>query len=309
MPVRRALLIVVCVLAILLVSSGRGHAETIGVIITHGESYYERIHQTLVTYLNGEGYGKRVKFLVQRPYPDPIAWSNASRKLIAADVDVIVTYGTPATLAAVKERTRIPILSVGVYEPVAEGITAKNVTGVCARYQVSSLVRYLRGSTTLKDLGVVYSSLEEDSRVQLAEIKKIAQRYDFAVTELNVRNPVDIAGTLSGVEVSALFVTSSSLANSVYATLLRISESRRIPTASLILRDDLNATMALSSNPEKMAREAAGKLVKLLEGVPPRDIPLSCAKDIELVVNLRDARSLGMRVSMDLVIEATKVIY
>lgn len=309
MSLRKSLVIVFCLVLAVFAPLARGHAETIGVIITHGESFHEKAHESLLSYLKKAGYYGKVQILEQRPYPDPIAWSNASRKLIAADVDVIVTYGTPTTLAALKERARIPILYVGVYEPVAADITAKNATGVCSKYQVSSLIRYLRNSVSISELGVLYSSLEEDSYRQLSEIKKYSQRYGFAVTALNMKNPGDIEGMLSGVKINAIFITSSSMVNSVFSSVLRVAEDRRIPTASLVMRDDMSATMMLSNNPEEMGREAAEKLVRLLKGESPKDIPATCSKDIELVVNLRDARKIGIRVSMDLVTEATKVIY
>jgi putative ABC transport system substrate-binding protein len=309
MPLRRYLLIAFFLVLPVFVPLRESHAKTLGVIITRGESFYEKVHESLVSSLKTAGYLDKVDIIVQRPYPDPIAWSNASRKLIAADVDVIITYGTPATFASVKERSGIPILFVGVYEPVAASITAKNATGVCSRYQVSSLIRYLRDSVTLRDLGVVYSSLEEDSDYQLSEIKKFSQRYGFAVTAFNMKNPSDIEVMLSGVKINAIFITASSMVNSVFPSVLRAAEDRRIPTASLIMRDDMNATMMLSNNPMEQGREAAEKLVLLLKGTSPKDIPVSCSKDIELVVNLRDARKMGIRVSMDLVTEATKVIY
>jgi putative ABC transport system substrate-binding protein len=309
MPLRRSLLVTFCLILSVFVPLKESQARTLGVIITRGEYFYEKVHESLLSRLKEAGYLDKVEILVQRPYPDPIAWSNASRKLIAAEVDAIITYGTPSTFAAVKERSGIPVVYVGVYEPVAADITAKNVTGVCSKYQVSSLIRYLRDSVSLRDLGVVYSSIEEDSDYQLSEIKKFSQRYGFAVTALNMKNPYDIEGMLSGVKVNAIFITASSMANSVLPSVLRAAEDRRIPTASLIMRDDMNATMTLSNDPEEMGREAADKLVMLLRGASPKDIPASCSRKIELVVNLRDARKIGIRVSMDLVTEATKVIY
>lgn len=309
MPFRRFLLVAFFLVLSVFVLPGESQAKTLGVIITRGEYFYEKVHESLISRLKAEGYLDKVEILVQRPYPDPIAWSNASRKLIAAEVDAIITYGTPSTFAAVKERSGIPIVYVGVYEPVAADMTAKNATGVCSKYQVSSLIRYLRDSVSLHELGVVYSSLEQDSDYQLSEIKKFSQRYGFAVTALNMKNASDIESMLSGVKINAIFITASSMANSVFPSVLRAAEDRRIPTASLIVRGDMNATMTLSNNPDEMGREAADKLVALLKGASPKDIPASCSKRIELVVNLRDARKIGIRVSMDLVTEATKVIY
>jgi|Deesub1362A_J573_1020465.scaffolds.fasta_scaffold00027_130 putative ABC transport system substrate-binding protein len=306
---RKLLIIAVCIVVFFTVYVKDTSAETVGVIVTHGVYSHEKAFKEFQSYLAKKGYKNRLKFIIQRPYPDPIAWSNAARKLIAADVDVMVTYGAPVTFSAIREKADIPIIYAGVYEPLVSKIKAKNVTGVCSRYPISSLVRYLRASTTIKKLGVIYSSMEEDSRYQLFEVKKLSKKYGFAVTPLNLRRPVDIAGMLSNIDVSAFFITSSSIVNSVFPTILHIAGSRKIPTASLIQYDGLSATIVLSSQPEEQGRVAAEKLIEFLKGVPIRDIPATCSKNIELIFNMKDAHHLGIRISMDLVTEATRIIY
>lgn len=308
MPLGR-LLVSLLLVAVFLYPAGPARAETVGVIMTHGDASSEKTHQAMLARLQKKGHAEKVKFLAQRPYPDPIAWSNAARKLIAADVDVLVTYGTPATLSAINERSGVPIVYVGVYEPVASTIDAEEVTGVCSRYQVSSLVRYLRDSTSLKSLGVVYSDLEEDSVNQVEEIKSLSGRYGFSVTEINVRAPSDADAVVSAAEVDALFITSSSMAGSVFSSVVRAAGDRKIPTASLMVREDPGATMMLSTKAGSQGEAAADMLMRILEGTPPGEVAPACSKDIELVFNLRAARGMGIRISMDLVTEATRIIY
>lgn len=309
MSFRGAVLVLLLAAAGLFMSPEAARAETVGVVITHGDSSSEKIHEAFVSYLDSNGLGGRIRFLVQRPYPDPIAWSNAARKLIAADVDVLVTYGASATLSALAEKSGVPIIYAGVYEPIAAAINANNAVGVCGKYRVSSLVRYLRDSVSIKNLGVIYSSAEEDSSYQMDEVRRLSGRYGFAVTEIDLRRAVDVAAMLSEVRVDAIFITSSTMANSVFATVLRIAEGRKIPTASLLLRDDPSATMMLSTRPETQGGAAAEKLLRFLKGTPLSEIPSSCSSDIELVFNLRSARRMGVKISMDLVTEATRIIY
>jgi putative ABC transport system substrate-binding protein len=309
MSLRAAVLVLFLAVAGLLVSPEALRAETVGVVITHGDSSSEKIHEAFVSYLDANGFRGRIRFLVQRPYPDPIAWSNAARKLIAAEVDVPITYGASATLSALREKSGIPIIYAGVYEPIAASIDPKAAAGVCCKYQVSSLVRYLRDSASMKDLGVIYSSAEEDSSYQLDEVKRLSGRYGFAVTEIDLGRPFDLAATLSEARVDAIFITSSAMANSVFPTVIRAAEGRKIPTASLLLRDDPGATMMLSTSPQTEGEAAAEKLVQFLKGTPLGEIPSSCSNEIELVFDLRSARKMGVRISMDLVTEATRIIY
>ena len=296
------------VVAFLCLIPSSAKAETIGLILTHGIYEYERIHDSLVSYLKKKGHADRVKFLIQRPYPDPIALGNASRKLLVADVDIILTYGAAPTVAMLRERPRIPVLYAGVYEPIAAKITSKKTTGVCSKFNISSLVRYLRTSTTINNLGVVYYSAEKESTHQMKELQDIAKKYGFEIKPLDMKYKTDLHTMLNDVEADALMVTSSPAANSSLPTILRIATGRKIPTASLLTSDKITAMITLSSDPVRQGELLGGMLVKVLNGTPPQSIKPVCSKKIELVYNVKDANRMGLKISMDLVTEATKLI-
>ena len=79
----RILLTVLCVLSAT-VDAYAG--KRIGVIMTGDIPYYGAMHQTFVAELDRKFAGvENIEIILQRPFPDPIAWSNAARKLIAFD--------------------------------------------------------------------------------------------------------------------------------------------------------------------------------------------------------------------------------
>jgi ABC-type uncharacterized transport system substrate-binding protein len=116
--------------------------NTIGVIMTGDIPYYQELHSAFMTKLGKEGFTGNTEVILQKPYPDSISLSNAARKLIAMDVDVIVAYGTPAALAVVNEKTKIPLI-YAVYEPFTQRLKSRYSSGV--NIAGSSLLRYLRG--------------------------------------------------------------------------------------------------------------------------------------------------------------------
>ena len=92
--------------------------KTVGVIMSGNIGYYQDVHKAFVGALLKEGFDHRkVDTLLQMPSPDPMSWTNAARKLAVADVNVLVTYGAPAALAAIRETKSIPIVFAGVYDP------------------------------------------------------------------------------------------------------------------------------------------------------------------------------------------------
>ncbi|MEJ2182225.1 MAG: ABC transporter substrate binding protein [Nitrospirota bacterium] len=285
-------------------------AETVGVILTRDRPFDEQAQKALQKYVRSQGFGDRVRYIVQRPHPDPVAWSNASRKLIAAEVDAIVTYGGAATAAALRENSGIPVIYAGVYDSVARNIPRDEATGVCSRPSIAALLRYIRESIQgVKSLGVLYYTLDEDSRKQFDDIAELSKKYGFRLDPLRVRRQGDVGDAISQADVSALFITSSAFMSGVYSEVLRMAETKKIPSASLVYDPALFATYVLSPNPEEHGREAARKLLRLLKGVPLEDIPPSCASEVELVFNLAKARELGIRIPMDVVTEATRIIY
>lgn len=283
-------------------------AETIGLIMTHEIYDFKKIHESLVANLSKRGYADKVTFLTQQPYPDPIALSNAARKLLAADVDIIITYGSAPTVAVLRERPRIPVLYAGVYEPIADGLKNKWATGVCSKFNISSLVRYLRSSKSINTLGVVHYSLEKESTYQLKELEQLSGKYGLKVATLDLKERANLSAILNDLEADALIITSSLPAGSSLPTILRISSIRKIPTASLMNNDKATAMITLTSDPEEQGRLLADMLIQILEGKSPAEIAPVCCRKIELVYNVKDANRMGLKISMDLVTEATKLI-
>lgn len=282
--------------------------KTIGVIMTGDIFYYKDVHNAFLSKINKEGLADKVEIIVQRPYPDPISLSNAARKLIALEVDVIVAYGTPATLAVLAEKTKIPIVYVGVYEPLTSKIRGKNVTGISSRVSLSSLLRYLRQITPIATLGVVYSTNEEDSTYQMRELIKAGEQYGFRVEKINLTRFQDAKAMLSGKRPDAVFITGSSIANMASASIMDFCRELRIPSVSLLPDKGNHATVTLYPSPKEQGERGAEKAIKVLRNTPVETIRADASSDTELVFNLREAKDIGLKIPINLVTEATKLV-
>lgn len=289
-------------------SPGLAADKTIGVILTGDIPYYRDVHNAFTFKLNSKGYASKVEIIVQRPYPDPISLSNAARKLIALDVDVIVTCGTPATLAALGEKTNIPIVYVGVYEPFVPKIKARNVTGVLSRVSISSLLRYLRGITSISTLGAIYSTNEGDSVYQMKELVKLSEQYGVKIEGINLKRHQEAKEMLSGKRIDALFITGSAIGSLASSAIMEYSRESKIPSASMMPDKNANATIALYSDPKDLGEKAADMVMKILGGVPPERIGADSSSQVELVFNLRGAKDMGFKIPMDLITESTRLI-
>jgi len=305
------LAVIVAVLMIVLFAlpvHGLAAENTIGVIMTGDIPYYQDLHKAFMARLGQSGLLSKTEVILQKPYPDDISLSNAARKLIAMDVDVIVVYGAPAAVAVVKERTKIPLVYAAVYEPLMPEVKTRNSTGVYVRLSISSLLRYLRSLNQINTLGVVYSSHEEDSVYQFSELTKLGAQYGMKIDGINLKRYQDAGAKLAGRKMDAILLTGSSVAHMAMGQVIEYAKEKKIPYASFFLCTDGLAIVSLAASPNSQGEKIAEKVQKILDGVPPDKIRSEAASNVELIFNMRDATALGMRLSMELVTEATRLI-
>lgn len=282
--------------------------NTIGVIMTGDIPYYNDLHKAFMTKLGQRGLASKTEVIVQRPYPDHISLSNAARKFIAMEVDVIVAYGAPAAVAVAKERTKIPMVYAAVYEPFMSELKTRYSTGVYVKLSISSLLRYLRSLQQIKTLGVVYSSNEEDSVYQFSELAKLAAQHGMKIDGINLKRHQDAQAKLAGRQMDAVLLTGSSVAHMAMGQIIEYAKGRRIPHASFSLSTDARAMVALAARPDNQGEKTADKVQKILDGIPPDRIKSEAATEIELIFNMKDATAMGMKIPMELVTEATRLI-
>ncbi len=285
-------------------------ATTVGVLMTGNSPYYNAMHDAFVAALtNRLPAGSTVKFLVQRPFPDPLAMANAARKLAAAEADIIVTYGSPATIAVLHERTGIRQVYAGVYDPEGIDLQGKNITGCGYRIPLSSLLRYLKSWRPLASLAVLYSSLEEDTVRQSRELAEIAGRQQITVHAFDVRSPRELPGPAVRTGADACFITGSAVIASGLDGLLAALTERKTPSASLLPDTaELGVTITLFQNPAAQGEKAAELAAHLLAGSSPEKMKPVVLSDNELEFNQREAQRMGLAIPITLISEATRVI-
>lgn len=283
--------------------------KRIGVIMTGDILYYGAMHEAFVAELKKKGpQFDDMEIILQRPFPDSISWSNAARKLIAVDVDLIVTYGLPATRAVINEKTRIPLVYTGVYDPETAAVSGKNVTGCGFKVPLSSLLRYFRRLKEIDSISIVYSTIEEDSLRQLDELQLLASAQNIKIQKIDIRSREDVEKVGASGE-DAVFVTGSSLAHLWLDDILSLARKKKNPVADIFPDpEEEGVLMTLYQPPHEQGEMAADMAARILLGEAPQAIPSYVFRDTELVFNLVEAKDIGITFPVQLVIEATRVI-
>ena len=235
-------------------------------------------------------------------------------------VDIIVTGGTPAVMAAKQAAPVVPIVFAAVGDPVGTGIVASlarpggNVTGLSALTadlagkRLELLREVVPGLGRLAIMGNVGNPL---SVLELGEVQAAARQLGLQLDTLEIRGPQDIASALDAVKgrADALYVCQDLLtrANRLRINTLALAAHLPVMHAS---REFIEAAGLISYGPNfpDLYRRTADYVDKILRGAKPGDLPVEQPTKFELVINLITAQALGLRVPPSLLARADEVI-
>ncbi len=298
--------------AALMLTAGAATAadKTVGVIMTGNLSFYQEIHKSLAGALIKEGFDyRKVDTLLQMPSPDPLSWTNAARKLTVAEVNVLITYGAPAALSAIRETKSIPIVYAGVYDPLAIGVSAPNITGISSKVPMTSLLKYLRKLLPFTKLAVIYNESEPDSVRQADELAQLENQYGFQSVRMPIKRPDDARRLAFTGKADAVFISTSAAANEALTVIVKSAHASKIPTVSQTGGcGEKGVILSLAPSAAEQGETAGRIAARVLKGDTPASISPEVPRLVELVLNLKEANSIGIKVPMDLITDATRVI-
>lgn len=302
-----------CLLVVLLLGAflpaSAWSKTVVGVMMPGNSPYFQEIHKAFLLALTSKSpAGTNFEILVQRPFPDAIALSNAARKLLAADPQFIVAYGTSAALAMLNEKGRTPLIYGGVYDPLTAQLNGPTITGCGFKIPLTSLLRYLRELKKIETLNVLYCSLEDDSVRQLNELVELAKGQQLNLNRINLKDREDLRKAALD-RGDAIFLTSSSVVASMLDEILALAKKHQQPSVGIFPdREEAGITIALYHDPLAQGRKIAEIAAQVLAGHPPNGIKPESLRNTELMFNLKEAKNIGVKIPFQLVAEASKVI-
>ncbi len=261
--------------------------------------------------------GTNIKFEYRSAEFVPSRLDALAAELVALNVDVLVAVQTPAALAAKKATRTIPILLAGVGDAVATGLVASlarpeaNLTGV------STATSELAGKSVelLKEIlpaarriAAIANAPDPFHKPLLEQLEKAGSQAGIAIERVMIEREADLEpafARLGGGAVDAVIVQPS-LSPALTAAL---ALKHRLPSAAASRRfADSGGLLAYAADIQHLYRDSAVYLDKILKGAKPGDLPVQGPVQIELVVNLKTARALGIAIPQSILIRADEVI-
>jgi len=286
--------------------------KSVGVVFSGDLPRYKEAHEAFVAALGKAGFDQsKVTIYVQTPNPDRMSWTNSVKKFIGVDVDVIVTYGAPAALTALRESSSVPVVFSYVYDPASCGTRKQNSTGVSSKVPMVTLLSTLKSITPFSKLAVMYNPDEKDSVVQLDEITRNSQALGFQVVEVAVKSPSEARGKISKAAggCDSVYISCSAAVGKDLAGVIGVANKNKLPTASQTSElADRGVLLALAPSSVEQGEIAARQVAQILKGAQPSAIPVETSKKVNMVLNMKTAGALSLKVPFDVLNAATKVI-
>ena len=242
-------------------------------------------------------------------------------ELVRLKIDMIVTFGTPATRAAKNATEAIPIVFARVGDPVGFGLVRSfarpggNLTGVSI-LQVelgAKRLELLREAVPgVTQVGVLWDPSFSPAAPELRQIEAAARSLGVEIQPAAVQRPEEFEGALLAMKrqrAGAVFVVSAVVFSEHRKRLADLAAKIRLPL--MVYRRELVETGSLLSygpNFPDMYRRAASYVDKVLKGAKPADLPVEQPTHLELVINLKTAKALGLTIPRSLLLRADQII-
>jgi putative ABC transport system substrate-binding protein len=240
-------------------------------------------------------------------------------ELVRLDVDVIATRGTPAALAAKAASATIPVVMAAAGDPVAiarnPAAPAMNMTGFGASVSGAEgkRIAILEQMLSKLDRLAALSNLSNPSRrAEWNEIEASARSMGITAEVFDIRNVAEIEPAFAAaarLRADALVVGSDTVIQANQSLIVKLAAERRMP-AIYTFRDFVDAGGLVSygvSLPD-LYRRAAGYIDRIFKGARPDQLPIEQPRRMELVMNLKAAKALGLTLPAGLLAIVDEII-
>jgi putative ABC transport system substrate-binding protein len=305
--------------SIVILFAAEARAEKrIGFFIFNEEARFAESQQGIMDQLKMDGFGEpAVTFIIENAQDSKLKATEVVRKFAAAKMDLIITTGTPATLAVIDKIKNVPIVYSMLYNPVEAGIardwnsSGNNTTGASPHVPMSKIIDALREVVPVKRLAVLYTPGEKHTEIQLKELQKIQADYHIKVIPVILSKKEEVAEVVSFVAatVDAIYLTGSSIIYPSVPMIVDLATRKKVATVTHIAEfADKGVLLGICANPYRLGRLAGKKAVKILRGAKPSAVPIETLNKFDLIVNKKTAKAGQFKIPHAFMKTVTKTI-
>ena len=296
-----------------------GAKITIGVLASQLLAPVRRLVPKLLELGYTEGQNLRIEYRFAEGHDD--RYPSLASELTALPVDLIVTSGTPAAIAAKRATNKIPIIMATIGEAVSTGIVPNlarpggNITGFTAlnlELEGKRLELLKELLPHLSHVGVLANRTNPLFEVSLRNLQPAASAMGLTLDIFEVNDKDNIEGALQRIEITrpdGILVAADTLLLTKRREIASSLAKSRIP-AIYAFREyaEVGGLMIYGADLGVLFERAAGYIDRIVKGAKPGELPVQQATEFELTINLKAARGLGIQVPGALLARADELV-
>ena len=241
-------------------------------------------------------------------------------ELVRLKVDVLVTHGIQGALPAKRATTTIPIVLAMSADAVAGGVVASlarpggNVTGstyFAPQLAAKRLELLKEAVPRVTRVAVLLNSDHPDADKQFQAMKTAARSLKLELQRFEARGPNEFSGAFAaiakrGIDAVAIHQDGAFIGNA--KGIADLALKHRLLSVGFNEFAEAGGLIGYAQNTLEMFRRAAYFVDRILKGAKPGDLPVEQPTKFELVVNLKTAKALGIKIPNSILLRADKVI-
>lgn len=269
------------------------------------------------------GYAEGRNYVIEYRSADgfPERFPQLASELVGLPVDLVVTRGTPAALAAKEATKTIPVVMAASGDPVGAGVVASlarpggNITGSSA-HSTELAAKHIEIVTELlpgtSRVGLMANMSNPVSPPQWEETKTAARVLGLHAELLDVRDASDIGRAFDAAvarQIGAIVVAVDTVMQTNRQLVVDLAARSRLPVVYAAREFvDAGGLISFRVNYAKLYFRAASLVDKIFKGAKPADIPIEQPTTLEMVINLKAAKALGLTIPLLIMTRADEVI-
>ena len=227
-----------------------------------------------------------------------------ANNFVSSKEDLIFAIATNAAQSASQATNDIPVVFAAITDPQSAGILKNNVTGVSDRMDVKQQLELLKKiAPNTKNVGVIYNSSEQNSKIQVEDLKKAAKELGLNIVEKSVVQANEIPQAVDNLvrEADAIYLPTDNLVASVVSLITeKATAAKKIVFGAEAAHVKGGALITQGVSYYEIGKEAGKMAIEILKnGKKPSEIKFKTMPLSEIEVNEKTLAALGISLPQD----------
>lgn len=254
-----------------------------------------------------EDEGLDIDYQIENAQNDNSANTTIANNLVSGGVDLIFANSTPSAQAVASATQEIPIVFTSVTDAVSAELVESmespggNITGTVDTHPdaIPSTMKFMKEELGAKNIGMVFNSGEQNSRLQVDAVKEMVADMDMTIVEASVSTSAEVKQATESLlgKVDSLYIITDNTVVSALESVISVANDNKLPV--MVGEFDSVARGALGAYGFEyydIGYEAGQLAAKILQGDKPSDLPVQYPQNLKFIMNEDSANAIELEV-------------